>query len=268
MSSILEALKKAEREAAADHAPVTPWPAPPSESPSVDTPRRVGRWILTAVVLSGVISAVAVWQFRQGDAPEPGSPMPTHTPAVPVDRDRSPVVADRSLQPAGPPRANPPLPAAAAPALPPASSHPAPEQISRTIAPPPPKPAPGAQQGAPQTKPVAVVPPPPPERKRSAKTDASVAPIAETTPPSAVVDKDADQSRSTPDAEQPFRHDPRIQLQALVWSPIAGERFVVINNRLIKEGGSVDNIVVVSINRDDVLLSEGGDRWHERFQVR
>lgn len=48
----------------------------------------------------------------------------------------------------------------------------------------------------------------------------------------------------------------------------ASDRFVVINNRLIKEGGSVDNIVVVQINRDDVLLSEGADRWHQAFQIR
>lgn len=264
MSSILEALKKAERDAAVDHGPVTPWPAPPSESPSAATPRRGGRWILTAIVLLGVISAVVVWQFRRLDAP-----MPTHTPTVPVDSDHSPVIADRSLQPVAPPPANPPLPAAAAPAMTPAASHPAPEARSPTIAPaPPPKHAPGALHGAPPTKPVAVAPPPPPERKSRLKGDASGAPIAETTPPPAIGDKDADQIRSTPDAEKIFRHDPRIQLQALVWSPVAGERFVLINNRLIKEGGSVDNIVVVSINRDDVLLSEGGDQWYERFQVR
>ena len=51
-------------------------------------------------------------------------------------------------------------------------------------------------------------------------------------------------------------------------APEAAARFVVINNRLIKEGGSVDNIVVVRINPDDVLLSEGSDRWNEEFKVR
>lgn len=65
-----------------------------------------------------------------------------------------------------------------------------------------------------------------------------------------------------------FRNDPRIDLQALVWAPQAAERFVVINNRLIKEGGSVDNIMVVAINPDDVLLADGSDRWHEEFKIR
>ena len=65
-----------------------------------------------------------------------------------------------------------------------------------------------------------------------------------------------------------FRNDPRIDLQALVWAPDAAARFVIINNRLIKEGGSVDNIVVVQINRDDVQLADGSDRWYEEFKVR
>jgi hypothetical protein len=64
-----------------------------------------------------------------------------------------------------------------------------------------------------------------------------------------------------------MRNDPRIKLQALVWSPDAADRFVIINNRLVKEGGSVNNIVVVRINRDDVLLSEGPDQWYEPFKV-
>lgn len=68
--------------------------------------------------------------------------------------------------------------------------------------------------------------------------------------------------------EKNYRSDPRIELQALVWAPDAAERFVVINNRLIKEGGSIDAITVVRIDRDDVLLAEGGDRWYEKFKIR
>ena len=65
-----------------------------------------------------------------------------------------------------------------------------------------------------------------------------------------------------------FRSDPRIELQALVWAPAAADRFVVINNRLIKEGGSIDDIEVIEINRDDVLLGEGTQRWHQAFKIR
>jgi hypothetical protein len=64
------------------------------------------------------------------------------------------------------------------------------------------------------------------------------------------------------------RRDPRIDLQALVWAPEAADRFVVINNQLVKQGGSVDTFVVVEINRDDVLIAEGTERWYEPFSVR
>ena len=85
----------------------------------------------------------------------------------------------------------------------------------------------------------------------------------------------AESPTTTPAAPPPaepirktYRSDPRIELQALVWAPDASARFVVINNRLIKEGGSTDGITVVQINRDDVLLSEGADRWYEKFKIR
>ncbi len=68
--------------------------------------------------------------------------------------------------------------------------------------------------------------------------------------------------------EKSFRNDARIELQALVWAPEASERFVVINDHLVKEGGAVDGITVVKINREDILLSEGADRWHQKFTIR
>lgn len=70
------------------------------------------------------------------------------------------------------------------------------------------------------------------------------------------------------DASKVFRTDKRIDLQALVWAPEAADRFVVINNILLKEGGSIDAITVLRINPDDVLLSEGADQWHQEFKIR
>lgn len=79
----------------------------------------------------------------------------------------------------------------------------------------------------------------------------------------------AGQARDAPaDTQKVFKTDPRIDLQALVWAPESAARFVIINNRLVKEGGSLDNIVVVQINPDDVLLAEGSDRWYQAFKIR
>lgn len=98
---------------------------------------------------------------------------------------------------------------------------------------------------------IPVEPPPPPE-----PTPETAETFAE---PPAPVDQEN---------QKAFRNDDRIDLQALVWAPEAAERFVVINNRLIKEGGSVDNITVVRINEDDVLLSEGNEQWYQAFNIR
>ena len=103
----------------------------------------------------------------------------------------------------------------------------------------------------------------------------AVQPDPQTSPPSAPGRQPAETIAATgqPEAEPPaadktYRSDPRIELQALVWAPDAAARFVVINNRLIKEGGSVDNIVVVRIDQEDVLLAEGSDRWYQKFKIR
>jgi cytoskeletal protein RodZ len=86
-------------------------------------------------------------------------------------------------------------------------------------------------------------------------------PAMEATEPLPPVDK-------TQEPEKNFRDDPRIDLQALVWAPVAADRFVVINNSLVKEGGSVGSFTVVEINPEDVLLSEGSDRWNQKFTIR
>jgi hypothetical protein len=107
-----------------------------------------------------------------------------------------------------------------------------------------------------QTRQAAAAPQPEPEILPSAP------------PPAETVAANERGGAEPPDTEKNFRSDPRIDLQALVWAPDAAARFVVINNRLVKEGGSVDNISVVKINPDDVLLAEGSERWHVEFKVR
>lgn len=265
MSAILEALKKVEREAAADLGPSTPWPAPPTETRNLDRPSLLRRWILPGIVGLGIAGLVLAWQLSPLDAPGPESSMQTNTPAVPVDDGRSAQSVKRPAAPPAPP-ATAPLPSAATSSMATASS-PQPHKAIAPVRTPsvPPARAPAARHAPPKTEPAAPVPAPSsPSQNRAA----AAAPRARADTPPTEAGANDDPSPSAGDAGKTFRHDPRIQLQALVWSPEAGERFVVINDRLIKEGGALDDIVVVRINRDDVLLSEGGDRWHERFQLR
>lgn len=65
----------------------------------------------------------------------------------------------------------------------------------------------------------------------------------------------------------PFRDDPRVELQALVWAPEPDARFVMINNQMVHEGGSSGNLRVLKINENDVLFSDGRYKWREKFKI-
>lgn len=226
MSSILDALKKAERESIADREGKPPWP--PVLSAQSRSRHRSRRWWLPLGVIVGCGAVAAVfWMVGQPQAPLPAPPETTASALRTIQESPAAVVSE-----APPPRgsnaenapglaANQALEAEVALPLLPVS-----EETEAAAAPP------GAPEGE--------------------------GPAGALRPSSA----------PTPSGKKNFRSDPRIALQALVWAPEAAGRFVVINNRLIKEGGTLDNIVVLEINRDEVLLSEGAERWYQPFKVR
>ncbi len=71
---------------------------------------------------------------------------------------------------------------------------------------------------------------------------------------------------------QPFlpklKNDPRIELQALVWAEDAKNSFAVINNRIFREGQTFDGIVVVRIDKDEVVFRDGREEWREKFRIK
>ena len=73
-----------------------------------------------------------------------------------------------------------------------------------------------------------------------------------------------DDGRALPE----IKNDSRIKIQAIAWAEEPDRRFVVINNTIVKEGGSIDGITVVSIEDNIVLFNEGGNEWRQRFIIR
>jgi hypothetical protein len=251
LSSILEALKKAEQDAVADNGAQTPWPAPASTDTTGRNRQR--RWwpALAIVVVAGALAAV-FWFTRR---PEPA--LPTH-----AGKEQTAVVAEQSKPAADPAERT----ATATRTLPVAAEGTAPPPVRSSQ-------RPGkATHGPSSEAPLSTGQPPPAIHQKKSRETSDPKPEPVKTSPAAADSRPQQTSipASTTSAEKTktFRSDPRIELQALVWAPAAADRFVVINNHLIKEGGSVDNIVVVTINRDDVLLSEGSDRWHQEFKIR
>jgi len=64
------------------------------------------------------------------------------------------------------------------------------------------------------------------------------------------------------------KDDPRIELQALVWSADAKNSFAVINNRIFREGQTFDGILVKKIDKDEVYFKDGRNEWREEFRIR
>ena len=249
MSSILDALKKAEQESGADDGKGTPWPAPPMDSPVGELGRR--RWWILLGML--VVSCAAIAVFWLTGRPEP---------------EQRPVLAKRAVEPVVADETKPAVPTnqqtrsimhPVLPAVPPAAQSTVQPHRSPSLA----------------ATPDAALMKVPPKPKQKPKEIAEEKPEPITPPPAAAnrspvqrAEKPRPSEVKKTENQKVFRSDARIELQALVWAPEVADRFVVINNRLIKEGDSLDTITVVKINQDDVLLSEGTDRWYQEFKIR
>jgi hypothetical protein len=279
LSSILEALKKAEQEANTVRADSPPWTVGAGRATQRRNTGYVW-WISIGAVVVLIGAGFIFWKTGPASTPRMAAPSPKPPPPIEaadrrltVDANRSETVDDTAATPsAAPPQTQ--------------TEPPAPDSGKTD-----------ALKGAARNKPPATGPVPPVVQNNSSGVAARPPapavnmPLAEKAKPSqetstlALVDDRPDMSPQRPATiaaadgaraakgqpakpEKNFRIDARIELQALVWAPDASERFVVINDRLIKEGGAVDSITVVKINPEDVLLAEGADRWHQKFTIR
>ncbi len=264
MSSILKALKKVEMESAAQTGSTMPWQAPSSMPSSSDGGRRRW-WMLAGFIAVLAVSGLAYWQVRWAG---PRNSAETVVPASTEDTRTRGSHPDN-----GAPEKNDSSPAqlfgktavGADPATVSGSKQTdryftavAPNAISRKDA---------SVKGAAKSPAVATATP-------ASDVPASGVETSYEKMEEPVEDTAADEENTVSgkiakkEEEKNYREDPRITLQALVWAPEPGSRFVVINNKMIREGGVVDNIVVEKINPDDVLLSEGANRWYVAFTIR
>ena len=274
LSSILEALKKAEQESIMDRGGTPSGPvALPKRSPYA--PRKRRWWLPLGLMGAACIGVVLFWQFQRPET-APLEPAPVSPPASQArTRSSAPIPPpEESEPPAAPKEQTSPVMRADDPKTPQRLEDQAASSLQEQT------PVPVVSAAQPEVPPAEKrVPrrplPAVPEEEAPAQLvlpspDDSVAAALDEDPPLRQESAGATPAVPPPAEESPktYRSDPRIELQALVWAPEASARFVVINNRLIKEGGSTDGIMVVQINRDDVLLAEGTDRWYEKFKIR
>ncbi|MDX1707512.1 MAG: general secretion pathway protein GspB [Desulfobacterales bacterium] len=62
--------------------------------------------------------------------------------------------------------------------------------------------------------------------------------------------------------------DDRLKLQAIAWSKVASQRIAVINDRIVREGESIEGFSINQIRQEDVIVNDGSQTWQLEFGLR
>jgi hypothetical protein len=59
----------------------------------------------------------------------------------------------------------------------------------------------------------------------------------------------------------------RLRIQAIAWSSDPQERIAVINDRILREGESMEGVLVTHIGKDEVVFRKGSEQWRQLFRL-
>ena len=60
----------------------------------------------------------------------------------------------------------------------------------------------------------------------------------------------------------------QLKLQAIAWSNDVSRRMVVINNRIVREGETIDGFSITKIRAEDVIVTDGTNTWRLEFTLK
>ncbi len=63
-------------------------------------------------------------------------------------------------------------------------------------------------------------------------------------------------------------HESGLHLQAIAWSSDPGSRIAVINGQVLREGGSVERVMVTHIGKNEVVFRKQGEEWKQLFRLK
>jgi hypothetical protein len=272
LSSILTALKKLEKNAP-QQSDQSDWKS--KVNPNVYIPRKVGRsWRKHRLIkLAGffILIIAAGWlytklnikplSFTSVSAPKPNLPEEEEKPnrgaallspsvdsTLPVSQKSNP---EKSLKAP---------PADSASANMPASRLKTGQSAKPTTNRPPAPPRPRKKESA-------LKPDRPPVQRQAAlqdskNTDASFAASAKRQPSMT----NAAPKISPTDASVPeYTAKDRFDIQAIAWDENPQDRLVVINNSILREGGSIDGVSISQIGKNEIIINDKGQRWKILF---
>jgi hypothetical protein len=108
-------------------------------------------------------------------------------------------------------------------------------------------------------------PPPAPSEEPSQET---MAPLPAETPPQAPPTPYGSSSLPPKYANLDRLEDGRLELQAISWAEDPDQRLAVINNRIVRQGQSIDEFAIVYIGADEVVVRQGASIWKLIFMAR
>ena len=59
--------------------------------------------------------------------------------------------------------------------------------------------------------------------------------------------------------------DGRLSVQAIAWSPVAGECMAVVNDRIVHPGDAVDGFIVLAVEPDQIVVRSNQQTWFVPF---
>jgi len=259
LSSILRALKKLENEPR--HLEETQ-PLGSKFVPLADTgPQKKAAGILMLVIGGSIVCGLVIlagWKLFSKKTPPPDAPQNISRSGPPQQAETVPVTPQQSAAPDPAPPFEPAQRAADI-VLPP--------QTADNLRGPPPvkmaQPSPPAIEQS-TVMPVdgqaaaARLPAVPRETIEQAPADADrVAGVRDPEAPAKVAE-----------VEIPVLNDPEMKLQAITWSKDPQKRIAVINNRILRQGERVYGYHIDTINQDDIVLSDAGEKWKLLFRIK
>ncbi|MBW1820454.1 MAG: general secretion pathway protein GspB, partial [Deltaproteobacteria bacterium] len=56
-----------------------------------------------------------------------------------------------------------------------------------------------------------------------------------------------------------------LKLQAIAWSSDSKDRIAVVNGRILREGSSIEGVLIIKIDKNDVSFQKGSEQWKQKF---
>ena len=106
-------------------------------------------------------------------------------------------------------------------------------------------------------------------RPPAPEIDESAEPLSQ----NSIVEKELSGKTAAPEKKKKgpsldVKEDPRIDIQAIAWAPDEKDSFAVINNRIVREGESVGGVKILHIEEKSISLQDGGSKWQQNFKIR